>query len=126
MRFLRPLITVYGAGVVGTFAWLFFALSGLPACAGGLNVCLKVFALTGQIALTWPAYWSGRLTGSPMAQPMIPVETVLAPVLAFLAVVLFAKVYKLFDVDPSKRERAEALLKTLEPNRRNQSAVPRA
>ncbi len=37
MKYLRLFLAIYGAGIAGTFAWLFFALSGTTACASGAD-----------------------------------------------------------------------------------------
>ncbi|MEE9210798.1 MAG: hypothetical protein V3U23_10140 [Kiloniellales bacterium] len=124
MRFLRPLLAVYGTGIVGTFAWLFFALSGTSACAAGRDICQAVLGLTGQLALTWPAYWGGRIAGEPMMAPTLPVEVVLVSVLVFVAVLVFARLHALFVKPAPGSETAEPLIKTTEPNRRNQSSDP--
>ncbi len=92
MKFLRPLLAIYGSGITGTFAWLFFALSGTSACASGTESCRVVVGLTGQLALVWPAYWGGRISGNAAVTPMVPVEIVVA-VLAFLAVLALAQAY---------------------------------
>ncbi len=93
MKFLRPLLAIYGSGIAGTFAWLFFALSGTSACASGTETCRVVVGLTGQLALLWPAYWGGRLSGNAVVTPMVPVELVVVAVLVFLAVVVLAQAY---------------------------------
>ncbi len=69
MNFLRPLFAMYGSGIAGTFGWLFFALSGTPVCASGMEPCRVVVGLAGQLALAWPVlyklprwYWA---TASP-------------------------------------------------------------
>ncbi len=124
MRFFRPLLAVYGTGIVGTFAWLFFALSGTSACAAGRDTCQAVLGLTGQLALTWPAYWGGRIAGEPMMAPTLPVEVVLVSVLVFVAVLVCARLYALFVKPTPGSETAKPLIKTTEPNRRNQSSAP--
>ena len=124
MRFLRPLLAVYGTGIVGTFVWLFFALSGTSACAAGRDICQAVIGLTGQLALTWPAYWVGRIAGEPMMEPTFPVEVVLVSILVFVAVLVCARLYALFVKPTPGSEAAEPPFKTTEPNRRNQSSAP--
>jgi hypothetical protein len=124
LRFLRPLLAVYGTGIVGTFAWLFFALSGTSACAAGRDTCQVVIGLTGQLALTWPAYWGGRIAGEPMMAPTLPMEVVLVSVLVFVVVVVFAWLHASFVKPAPGSETAEPLIKTTEPNRRNQSSSP--
>ncbi len=124
MRFLRPLLAVYGTGIVGTFVWLFFALSGTSVCAAGRDICQAVIGLTGQLALTWPAYWGGRIAGEPMMEPTFPVEVVLVSILVFVAVLVCARLYALFVKPTPGSEAAEPPFKTTEPNRRNQSSAP--
>ncbi len=63
MNYLRLFLAIYGAGIAGTFAWLFFTLSGATACASGAAPCQIVIGRTGQLALVWPAYWGGRNLG---------------------------------------------------------------
>ncbi len=92
MNFLRPLFAIYGSGIAGTFGWLFFALSGTSACASGMEPCRVVVGLAGQVALAWPIYWGGRISGNATMTPMTPVGVVVA-VLAFLAVLAFAQAY---------------------------------
>jgi hypothetical protein len=130
LKFLRPLLAIYGSGIAGTFAWLFFALSGTSACASGMEPCRVVVGLTGQLALVWPAYWGGRISGNATMTPMVPVEVVVVAVLAFFAVVALAKAYtslerKELGTTAEQKQRASArnepLIKTSEPNRRNQS-----
>ena len=72
MRLVRPFLAVYGAGVVGTFAWLFFALSDTPVCAASRESCQTAIALAGQLALGWPAYWAGRIAGEPVMVETLP------------------------------------------------------
>ncbi len=129
MKLLKPLFAIYGSGVAGTFGWLFFALSGTAACASGMERCRGVVGLTGQLALVWPAYWGGRISGNAAVTPMVPVEVV-AAVLAIAAVLALAQA--LTSREPKEQETAaerkqlqsarnEPLIKTSEPNRRNQS-----
>jgi hypothetical protein len=40
--------------------------------------CGSVVGLTGQLALVWPAYWGGRISGNAAVTPMVPVEVVVA------------------------------------------------
>ena len=121
MRLLKPLLAIYGAGIAGTFAWLFLALSGVSACAAGLGVCRTVVGLSGEFALIWPAYWGGRLTGEPVAQPEIPMDLVFAAVLVFAGVMIFAKAETLFDMGANKDETAPEVD---EHGRRDQSVMP--
>ncbi len=93
LKFLRPLFAIYGSGIAGTFTWLFFALSGTSACASGMEPCRVVVGLTGQLALVWPAYWGGRISGNAAMTPMVPAAVVMAAVLAFLAVLALAQAY---------------------------------
>jgi len=130
IKILRPLLAIYGSGIAGTFAWLFFAHSGAAACASGTEPCRVVVGLTGQLALVWPAYWGSRISGNATMTPIVPVEVVVIAVLVFLAVVALAVAY----TSPERNERGtvaerkqlqsawnESLIKTSGPNRRNQS-----
>ncbi len=125
LKVLRPLLTIYGSGIVGTFAWLFFALSGTSACASGMEPCRVVVGLTGQLALVWPAYWGGRLSGDPTMTPMVPLEAVVIAVLAFLAAAALAQAYTSFERKEQgptpETARKQPPFKTSEGNRRNQS-----
>ena len=131
MKLLKPLFAIYGSGVAGTFGWLFFALSGTAACASGMERCWGVVGLTGQLALVWPAYWGGRISGNAAVTPMVPVAVAVA-VLAIVAVLALAQT--LTSREPKEQGMA-AERKSLEParngpmiktsaltgNRRNQS-----
>ena len=123
MRLVRPFLAVYGAGVAGTFAWLFFALSGASVCAASRASCQTVIGLTGQLALAWPAYWGGRIAGEPVMVETLPFKVVLASVLVFVAVLVLARIHALFDAPGSEAADDEPLIMTTEPNRRNQSAT---
>ena len=134
MKFLRPLFAIYGSGIAGTFAWLFFALSGTSACTSGMEPCRVVVGLTGQLALIWPAYWGGRISGNDAMTPVVPVEVVAVAVLVFLAVVALAQAYTSLnrkEQGPAAEQkqlettRTDPLFKTSEPNRRNQSRPSR-
>ncbi len=129
MHFLRPLFAIYGSGSAGTFAWLFYALSGTSACASGTEQCRVVVGLTGQLALLWPAYWGGRISGDAAMTPMVPVEVVVIAVLVFLMVLALSQAYTtLKRKEPGRAAqrkqletaRNEPLIKISEPNRRNQ------
>ena len=93
MKFLRPFLALYGAGIAGTFGWLFFTLSGTSACASGTQSCRIVVGLTGQLALVWPAYWGSRISGDTAMTPVVPVEVVAIAVLVFFVVLLLAQAY---------------------------------
>ena len=121
MKYLRPFLAVYGTGIVGTFAWLFFTLSGASACVSGLQSCRIVVSLTGQLALVWPAYWGGRISGNAAMTPKVPIEVVAIAVLVFLVVLLLAQAYTLIGRSGSSAPRDEPLIRTGEPNRRDQS-----
>ncbi len=121
MKYLRPFLAVYGTGALGTFAWLFFALSGISACASGTQSCRIVVGLTGQLALVWPAYWGGRITGNAAMTPVVPVEVAAIAVLVFVGVLLLAQAYTLIQRSDSSAPHDRPLIRTGEPNRRNQS-----
>ncbi len=121
MKYLRPFLAIYGTGILGTFAWLFFALSGTAACASGTQSCRVVVGLTGQLALVWPAYWGGRITGNAAMTPLVPVEVAAIAVLVFLVVLLLAQAYTLIQRSGATPPRNEPLIRAGEPNRRNQS-----
>ncbi len=124
MRLISPFLAVYGAGIVGTFAWLFFALSGASVCAASRESCQTVIGLTGQLALAWPAYWGGRIAGEPVMVETLPFKVVLASVLVFVAVLVLAQIHAFFESPDSEAADDEPLIMTTEPNRRNQSATP--
>ena len=123
MKLLKPLFAIYGSGVAGTFGWLFFALSGTAACASGMERFRGVVGLTGQLALVWPAYWGGRITGNAAMTPVVPVEVEVAAiaVLVFVVVLLLAQAYTLIQRSDSSAPHDRPLIRTGEPNRRNQS-----
>jgi len=121
LKYLRPFLAVYGTGALGTFAWLFFALSGISACASGTQSCRIVVGLTGQLALVWPAYWGGRITGNAAMTPVVPVEVAAIAVLVFVVVLLLAQAYTLIQRSGSSAPCDRPLIRTGEPNRRNQS-----
>ena len=124
MKYLRPFLVIYGTGIAGTFAWLFFALSGATACAAGPQSCRVVIGLTGQLALVWPAYWGGRISGNAAMTPLVPIEVVVVAVLVFLIVFLLAQAYTVIGQSKPAPARNEPLIRTTEPNRRNQSRSP--
>ncbi len=126
MKLLRPVLAIYGSGIAGTFAWLFFALSGTSACALGTEPCRVVVHLTGQLALLWPAYWGDRISGNVTMTPMMPVEVVAIAVLVFFAVLALVQAYTSLERKEqgtvAKRNQLETarnvpLIKTSEPNR---------
>lgn len=122
LKFLRPFLAIYGTGIAGTFGWLFFTLSGAAACTVSQASCKLVFGLTGQLALVWPAYWGGRLSGNPTVTPLVPIEVVVVAVLVFFTVLTLAKAYTMAErTEEHGKSRSEPLIKTSEPNRRNQS-----
>ncbi len=125
VKYLRPFLAIYGTGIAGTFAWLFFALSGTAACASGTQSCRMVVGLTGQLALVWPAYWGGRITGNGAMTPLVPIEVVVIAGLVFLVVLLLAQAYTLIERSNSAATGKEPLIHTTEPNRRNQSQPSR-
>ncbi len=121
MTFLRPLLAIYGSGIAGTFAWLFFALSGTSACASGTGRCWVVVGMTGKLALVWPAYWGGRISGNAAVTPMVPVAVVVA-VLAIVAVLALAQALTSREPKEQGSTIAYALRKSLEPAR-NEPAI---
>ncbi len=121
MKYLRPFLAIYGTGIAGTFAWLFFALSGTAACASGVQTCRIEVGLTGQLALVWPAYWGGRISGNAAMTPLVPVEVVAVAVLVFFVILLLAKAHALIGRSRSAPTANEPLIRTNEPNRRDQS-----
>ncbi len=121
LKYLRPFLAVYGTGVLGTSAWLFFALSGTSACASGTQSCRIVVGLTGQLALVWPAYWGGRITGNAAMTPVVSVEVAAIAVLVFVVVLLLAQACTLIQRSDSSAPHDRPLIRTGEPNRRNQS-----
>ncbi len=125
LNYLRPFLAVYGTGIAGTFAWLFFALSGTSACASSTQSCRLVVGLTGQLALVWPAYWGGRIAGNAAMTHMVPVEVVGIAVLVFFVILLLAQAYRLIGRAGSTAPGNEPLIRTGEPNRRDQSESSR-
>ncbi len=121
MKFLRPFLAIYGTGIAGTFAWLFVALSGISACAPGLQSCRIVAGLAGQLALVWPAYWGGRISGDAAMTPLVPIEVVAIAVLVFFAAVLVAQACTVIGRSSPAAPGKEPLIGTGGPNRRNQS-----
>ena len=53
--------------------------------------------------------------------PLVPIEVVAVAVLVFVVVLLFAQAYRLIGRSSESPERNEPLIRTSEPNRRNQS-----
>jgi hypothetical protein len=125
LKYLRPFLAIYGTGIAGTFAWLFFTLSGTSACASGTQSCRIVVGLTSQLALVWPAYWGGRISGNGTMTPMVPIEVVAIAIMVFFVVLLLAQAYILIERSSSGTTRNEPLIRTTEPNRRNQSQSAR-
>ncbi len=125
MKYLRPFLAIYGAGIAGTFAWLFFTLSGTSACASGMPSCRIVVGLTGQLALVWPAYWGGRISGEAAMTPLVPVEVVAVAILVFFVVLLLVQASALIGRSSSAAPGNEPLIRASEPNRRNQSQPSR-
>lgn len=111
--------------MAGTFLWLFFALSGTAACASGAQSCKIVVGLTSQLALVWPAYWGGRISGDAAMTPLVPIEVVAIAVLVFLVVLLLAQAYTLIKRSGPTPPRDEPLIRTGDPNRRDQSQSSR-
>lgn len=124
LGFLRPFLSIYGIGIVSTFAWLFFAISGTSACAASRASCQNAVSLAGELALVWPAYWGDVFAGEPIMILTLPFEVVLASVLAFGAVLTFTWVYALFERRAPKAANGAPLVEAAEPSRRNQSAAP--
>ncbi len=118
MKLLKPLFAIYGSGIAGTFGWLFFTLSGTAACASGMERCGGVVGLTGQLALVWPAYWGGRISGNAAVTPMVPVEVVVS-VLAIIGVFALAQA---FTSREPKEQGTAVERKSLEPAR-NEPAI---
>ena len=75
--------------------------------------CGGVVGMTGQLALVWPAYWGGRISGNATVTPIVPVEIVVA-VLAIVAVLALAQA--LNSREPEEQGTA-AQRKSLEPAR---------
>ncbi len=80
---LRLFLAIYGAGIAGTFVWRFFTLSGTTTCASSTESCQIVIGRTGQLALVWPAYWSGQISGNGAMPPLMSVEAVAVAALVF-------------------------------------------
>ena len=121
MKFLRPFLAIYGTGIAGTFAWLFFALSGTAACASVMEPCQIVLGRAGQLALIWPAYWGGRFSGTGTMIPLVSVEVALVAVPVFFGVLLLALAYTQIARAGSGPVRGEPKRRATGPERRNQS-----
>ncbi len=80
-----------------------------------------VVGLTGQLALVWPAYWGGRITGNAAMTPVVSVEVAAIAVLVFVVVLLLAQACTLIQRSDSSAPHDRPLIRTGEPNRRNQS-----
>ncbi len=121
MKYLRQFLALYGTGIAGTFAWLFFALSGTATCASGWESCQIVLGRAGQLALDWPAYWGGRIWGNGNMTPVVPVELALVAVPVFFGVLLLALAYAQTARPGSDPVRGEPKSHATGPNRRDQS-----
>ncbi len=93
VKYLRLFLAIYGAGIAGTFVWRFFTLSGTTTCASSTESCQIVIGRTGQLALVWPAYWSGRISGNGAMPPLMSVEAVAVEAVAVEAVAVAALVF---------------------------------
>jgi hypothetical protein len=121
LKFLRPILAIYGTGIAGTFAWLFFALSGTATCASGWESCQVVIGRSGQLALIWPAYWGGRISGNDTLTPLVSVEVALVAVPVFFGVLLLALAYSQFARAGSGPARGDPKSRATGPDRRDQS-----
>ena len=126
MKYLRPFLAIYGTGIAGTFGWLFFALSGTTACASGMESCQIVLGRTGQLALVWPAYWGGRISGNGAMTPLVSVEAVAVEAAAVAALVFFGALLLALAYTRTARAgpepvRGEPKSRATGPNRRDQS-----
>ncbi len=121
MKYLRLFLAIYGAGIAGTFAWLFFALSGTTACASGAGPCQIVIGRTGQLAFVWPAYWSGRISGNGAMTPLVSVEAAVVAALVFFGALLLALAYTRTARTGPEPVRGEPKRRATGPNRRDQS-----
>ncbi len=123
MSLVRPFLAVYGAGLGGTFVWLFSALSGMSVCAASRESCQAVIGLTGQLALAWPAYWGGRIAGEPLLATTLPFKVVITSVLVCVAVLVLSRIHARLERPGPEAVNALPPIGAPEPNRRNQSAV---
>jgi hypothetical protein len=131
VKYLHLFLAIYGAGIAGTFAWLFFALSGITTCASGAESCQIVIGRTGQLALVWPAYWGGRISGNGAMTPLVSVEAlaveavavaaVAVAALVFFGALLLALAYTRTARAEPEPARGEPKSRANEPNRRDQS-----
>jgi len=126
VKYLRLFLAIYGAGIAGTFAWLFFTLSGTATCASGAESCQIVIGRTGQLALAWPAYWGGRISGNGAMTPLVSVEAVAVEALAVAALVFFGALLLALAYTRTARAGPEPLCgepksRANGPNRRDQS-----
>ena len=122
MRFLRPFLVIYGTGIVGTFAWLFFAFSGASACAASRNSCETAMSMAGQLALVWPAYLGGMFAENPILIATLPFKIVLTSLLMLVAVLAFARIHARSERHALEAATSDPLFDTNEPNRHDQSA----
>ncbi len=121
MRFLRPFFVIYGTGIVGTFAWLFFAFSGTSACAASRNSCETAMSMAGQLALVWPAYLGGMFAEQPIMIPTLPFKIVLTSLLVLVTILVFARAHALSERHALEAATSDPLFDTNEPNRHDQS-----
>ncbi len=121
VKYLRLFLAIYGAGIAGTFAWRFFRLSGTTTCASSTESCQIVIGRTGQLALVWPAYWSGRISGNGAMTPLVSVEAVAVAALVFFGAPMLALAYTRTARAGPEPLRGEPKRRTNEPSRRDQS-----
>jgi hypothetical protein len=121
VKYLRLFLAIYGAGIAGTFAWLFFALSGTSTCASGAESCQIVIGRTGQLALVWPAYWSGRISGNGAMTPLVSVEAAAVAALVFFGALLLALAHTRTARAGPEPLRGEPKRRATGPNRHDQS-----
>ena len=75
----------------------------------------------GQLALIWPAYWGGRISGTAAMTPLVSVKVVVVAVSVFFAVLLLALAYTRILRAGSDPARDEPGTRAAKPNRRDQS-----
>lgn len=125
LKFLRQILAIYGTGIAGTFAWLFFALSGFATCAPGWESCQFVIGRAGQLALIWPAYWGGRFSGNDALTPVVSVEMALVAIPVYFGALLLTLAFTQSARAGSGPARGDPKSRATGPDRRDQSQTSR-
>ncbi len=86
MKLTKAVFTFYMSGLAATFVWVFFVLSGVPACAAD-GPCQAILGVSGKFALIWPAYWIAKFAGGQYGGASLPIEP-LIPAMAVLGLIM--------------------------------------